>query len=444
MDSLYILFAVMISSAFAYFYIKIYAKFFDLRKYYQLGFIIFLCTIFIQFMTVLPFGLTVGYLGLLSFITYPIALSLVYRTNIFNITFLALHAILKIYVNFILFAAMFALIEQTQLTLEWIYTSNYYHLSQGLSYLISFVLLIYVDDKLLSNKLKDFFKQKLNLLLIISIQVILLINVIWISATTENLPIRWYNIILMLLTFSVDGIYLLLRLFTANSTYFSVYKTHTDTLRKQLSFQLDHYKQFESQTQALLRFKHDHNKVMATVGSLIERGDTKVFKQIIEDYRNELNQIEIGYHKYSNNLVYDALLNDYQKRFQSIGASFESVVYIQFHIDISEINMIKLFYNILENAYESLLHVEDLSTRSIRIDSERMDAYIKISFVNTMNPLHSSVDAKSTKKDKLAHGFGSSIIDKILSEYHGFSNRYVTSEDGLNYFHLEIFIPVNP
>src|SRR5690554_1271181 len=103
MDSLYILFAVMISSAFAYFYIKIYAKFFDLRKYYQLGFIIFLCTIFIQFMTVLPFGLTVGYLGLLSFITYPIALSLVYRTNIFNITFLALHAILKIYVNFILF-----------------------------------------------------------------------------------------------------------------------------------------------------------------------------------------------------------------------------------------------------------------------------------------------------------------------------------------------------
>lgn len=444
MDILYILFAVLISSAFAYFYIKIYAKFFEPRRYHQLGFVIFLSTIFIQFITVLPFGISVGYLGLLSFITYPLALSLVYRTNIFNITFLALHAILKIYVNFIFFAAMFALIEQTQLTLEWIYTSNYYHLSQGLSYLISLVLLIYFDDKLLSNKLKDFFKQKSNLLLIISIQVILLVNVIWMSATTESIPFTWYNIVLMLLTFSVDGIYLLLRLFTANSTYFSIYKTHTDTLRKQLSFQLDHYKQFESQTQALLRFKHDHNKVMDTIGSLIEHGDTKAYRQIIEDHRNELERIEIGYHKYSNNLVYDALLNDYQKRFQSIGASFESVVYIQFQIDISEINMIKLFYNILENAYESLLHVEDVSTRRIHIDSERMDAYIKISFVNTMNPLHSSIDTKSTKKDKLAHGFGSSIIDRILSEYQGFSNRYVIEEGGLSYFHLEIFIPVNP
>lgn len=101
MDVISIIFAILISTVFAYFYIRIYSKFFELRKYYYIGFIIFLLTVYIQFITVLPFGIGVGYLGLLSFVTYPLALSLVYRTHLFNVTFLALNAILKIYVNFI-------------------------------------------------------------------------------------------------------------------------------------------------------------------------------------------------------------------------------------------------------------------------------------------------------------------------------------------------------
>src|SRR5690554_6142288 len=439
---LYMIFAILISTIFSYVYIRIYSKFFHLRKYYHVGFILFLVTIYIQFITALPLGISVGYLGLLSFITYPLALSLVYKTNIFNITFLSLNAILKIYVDFIFFAALFALIEQNQLTLTWIYGSNYYHLSQALAYTVSLILLLLFDAKLLADKLKDFFSQRSNLLLIISIQAILIINLIWMSATTEVLPFRWYNVLLFLLPFSVDGIYLLLRLFTANSTYFSVFKTHTDTLRKQLSYQLDHYKIFESQTQELLRFKHDYNKVLNSISSLVDKGNLEPIKNIVNDSNKELNNLQINYNKYSNNLVYDALLNDYKNRFVSINAKFESVLYINFNIDIAELSMIKLFYNVLENAYEALLKVEDESKRSIKIDSEIIDSYIKVSFVNTMNAKYSDLNGTSTKANKLQHGFGASIIDKILQEYNGFSNRFSTNDDGSDYYHLEIFLPL--
>ena len=85
--------------------------------------------------------------------------------------------------------------------------------------------------------------------------------------------------------------------------------------------------------------------------------------------------------------------------------------------------------------------MEDASKRLIKIDSERMDAYIKVSFVNTMNAKFSSLNLKSTKADKLQHGFGASIIDKILIQYNGFSNRYTTSDNGVDYYHLEIFLP---
>ena len=440
---LYMMFAILISTIFSYVYIRIYSKFFHLRKYYYVGFILFLVTIYIQFITALPLGISVGYLGLLSFITYPLALSLVYKTNIFNITFLSLNAILKIYITFIFFGTMFALINQQQFTLEWIFNSDYYHLSQGLSYLVSLILLVVFDNLLLSNKLRDFFLQRGNLLLIISIQVILIVNLIWMSATREILPYAWYNIVLLLLAFSVDGIYLLLRIFTANSTYFSVYKTHTDTLRKQLSFQLDHYKNYESQTQELLKFKHDYDKVLQSISSLLDTKDYTSIKGIVQDSSNELESIQIQYKKYSNNLVVDALLNDYQKRFLKIGASFDSLFYINMTFKMTDINLIKLFYNILENAYESLLHVEDKDSRKFQIESAQMDAYIKISFINTMNPVYSSIDLTTTKKDKLQHGFGTSIIDKILAQYRGFSNRYTTQYEGLDYYHLEIFLPVD-
>lgn len=441
MDVISIIFAILISTVFAYFYIRIYSKFFELRKYYYIGFIIFLLTVYIQFITVLPFGIGVGYLGLLSFVTYPLALSLVYRTHLFNVTFLALNAILKIYVNFIFFAALFALINQQQFTLNWIYNSDYYHLSQGLSYLVSLVLLILFDDKLLSHKLKNFFTQQRNLLLIISIQVILIINTVWMSATTESIPFRWYNVVLMILTFSVDGIYLLLRLFTANSDYYSVFRTHTETLRKQLSFQLDHYKNFETQTKELLGFKHDYHKILNSISNLLDTGDIQMIKHIIKDSNEELEYIQLGLKKYSNNLIFDALLNDYQKRFFRIDTRFEAVLYLQLDFDLSEINIIKLFYNILENAYESLLHVTDTTKRVIQIQSERIDAYIKISFVNTMNVEYSSLDVQTTKKNKLEHGFGTSIIDRILKQHNGFSNRYTTTDDGVVYYHLEIFLP---
>lgn len=437
-----ILYAFILSTVFALSYIRIYQKHFELRQFYYIGVILFLISIYIQLFSIRLFDMNIGYIALLSFITYPLSMSLIFRTNLFNILFLSLNAILKVYISFIFIAAIFANVSNTQFTITWIHQSSYYHLVQGNAYLFSTITLWLLDFKLLKDKLHDFFLLKRNLLLIIFIQMILIINMIWISVSNVNLPYLWYNNVLLIISFSVDIIYFLLRLFTANSSFFSAYKVHSDTLRKQLTFQIEHYKHYEAQTQEFLKFKHDYDKILKGISTLLINHEYDTVKKIVTDTHSDLDQLNITYKKYSNNLILDALLNDYAKRFEKISASFSSTTYITLS-QMSDIKMLKLFYNILENAYEALLLVPNTSRRMIDISSIVVENYVKISFVNTVNLNVSSDIHKTNKKDSINHGFGISIINEIIQNYQGFLNRFVTYKDGLSFYNLEIFLPLD-
>lgn len=442
MTILALLYAIIISTIFVLLYVKVYSRYFDLRKHYYIGISLLLISIYIQFISNNINSVNIMYIGSLSFITYPLSILLIFKTNIFNNLFLSLNAILKIYISFVLFGTIYAVLNDIQYSTTWINGTNYFNLSQGHAYLISIGSLLLADRFLLKDKLKYFFQLKRNLLLIISIQLILIINMIWISVSNYNIPYVWYNNVLLLISFSVEIIYFLLRLFTANSSYFSSYKVHTNTLKKQLTFQLEHYKNYEEQMENFLKFKHDYDKVLSGIANLLVLKDYDSIKEIVADSSSELSQLNFNYKTYSNNLILDALLNDYAKRFERINAKFSSFTYINM-ININELRLIKLFYNILENAYEALLKIENTNDRIINIKTEMLDNYIKLSFVNTTITSVIDENIKTDKLDSITHGFGKTIISDILNDYDGFSNTYLTNENNLSFYNLEIFLPLD-
>lgn len=437
-----LLYALITSTIFVFLYVKIYSHYFNLRNHYYIGIFLLLLSVYIQFISNNASSINIKYIGILSFITYPLSILIIFKTNIFNNLFLSLNAILKIYIAFVLFGTIYAISNDAQYSTTWINGTNYFNLSQGHAYLLSIGSLLIADNFLLKDKLKYFFQLKRNLLLIISIQLILIVNMIWISVSNHNIPYIWYNNILVLISFSVDIIYFLLRLFTANSSYFSSYKVHTNTLKKQLSFQLEHYKNYEEQMENFLKFKHDYDKVLSGIANLLVLKDYDSIKEIVADSSSELSQLNFNYKTYSNNLILDALLNDYAKRFERINAKFSSFTYINM-ININELRLIKLFYNILENAYEALLKIENTNDRIINIKTEMLDNYIKLSFVNTTITSVIDENIKTDKLDSINHGFGKTIISDILIDYDGFSNSYLTTEDNLSFYNLEIFLPLD-
>lgn len=438
MDIIALLFALITSTIFILLYVKAYNNYFVFNKMAVIGKIILLLAIYIQFVAIY-LDLNIKVLAAFSFITYPISFLLIFKTNIFNNLYLSLNAILKIYAAFILFGTLLAVFNDVQYQVSWITNSYYYNIAQGSAYLLSIGSLLIVDFYLIKDKMAYFFKLKKNLILIIFIQIIFITNLVWLSMSDNNIAYGWFNTILIAISFSVDILYFLLRLYTANSSYYITFISQTENLKKQLDSQLDHYKTYESQMTSFLEFKHDYDKFLKGVSHLISIKDFDGLKAIVNDYQLESKNFDVLYKKYSNNLILDALLNDYSKKFEKIGAKFDSLTFINLK-QMTELDLIRLFYNILDNAYESLIQINDVNNRKISVTTNIVNNYLKISFINTTTN-KSITNLKSSKEDLLNHGLGIAIIDEILEKYDGFSNRFITYENDLVYYNLELFLP---
>jgi len=71
------LYAMIAATIFIFLYIKTYSRYFFLRKYYFFGITLLILSIFIQFISTNINDLNIKYIGLLSFITYPISIFLI-------------------------------------------------------------------------------------------------------------------------------------------------------------------------------------------------------------------------------------------------------------------------------------------------------------------------------------------------------------------------------
>lgn len=110
-----------------------------------------------------------------------------------------------------------------------------------------------------------------------------------------------------------------------------------------------------------------------------------------------------------------------------------------FHVDVrhistsfmSEKDITSLFCNILDNAYEASIEVED-GYIDLTISPLARTNFIKIVLINSCleNPFNVSGDLPSKKQNSTQHGFGIKSIKKVIAKYHGEMNMYYEEASG--------------
>jgi|LAHS01.1.fsa_nt_gb signal transduction histidine kinase len=108
---------------------------------------------------------------------------------------------------------------------------------------------------------------------------------------------------------------------------------------------------------------------------------------------------------------------------------------------IANPDLYSLFGNIIDNAIEAVLKIDDKEQRNISLIVKNVNSFVSINEVNYYKgDIHLDYQGlpETTKSDKNYHGFGMKSIKMIVDQYHG--DLTISSHDQL--FSLSILFPV--
>jgi sensor histidine kinase regulating citrate/malate metabolism len=178
---------------------------------------------------------------------------------------------------------------------------------------------------------------------------------------------------------------------------------------------------------------HNHIQVMKAYRSLDEN-------EKIDNYLNllEANLTSVDTLIKSGNVMVDAILNSKLSLAKSRNISINAKAVVPKVISISEIDLCVIIGNLLDNAIEASLRIDDETKRFVRIymDLKRDNLYLSVT--NSSGGKIQKQDGRYISGKGENHGFGLIRVDNIVNKYAGYIKR--RDEDGA--FTSEIMLPL--
>lgn len=186
---------------------------------------------------------------------------------------------------------------------------------------------------------------------------------------------------------------------------------------KTLKLQEDYYKKIIDNYSNIRKFKHDIKDHLAVVNELI---NSKNYDEA-NVYIGNMSEAITGKDIYNTNNIYiSSILNSFDQSFIDNKIEFDLSYYIISDLKMNSMDICSLFYNLILNAVEANLKIEDKRFIKLYIANIKNNVLIKI-----VNPVDENFNLdiikenKTTKEDKENHGFGLITINNIISKYNG-------------------------
>jgi len=186
---------------------------------------------------------------------------------------------------------------------------------------------------------------------------------------------------------------------------------------KTLKLQEDYYKKIIDNYSNIRKFKHDIKGHLAVVNELI---NSKNYDEA-NVYIGNMSEAITGKDIYNTNNIYiSSILNSFDQSFIDNKIEFDLSYYIISDLKMNSMDICSLFYNLILNAVEANLKIEDKRFIKLYIANIKNNVLIKI-----VNPVDENFNLdiikenKTTKEDKENHGLGLITINNIILKYNG-------------------------
>ena len=176
----------------------------------------------------------------------------------------------------------------------------------------------------------------------------------------------------------------------------------------------------EATYKELRRLRHDMKNHLSSLLGMIDSGSTNDARDYIENLLNDGKLIKTGDISRTGNIVVDSLINYKYSMAKELGIEFTSNVFIPTELPFKNENIVIILGNLLENAIEASVKVDNNRYIGIEMGYEKnmLQICIKNSCTGEIKK-NSAGDLETTKEDKENHGMGLLSIKMAAKEYDG-------------------------
>ena len=189
---------------------------------------------------------------------------------------------------------------------------------------------------------------------------------------------------------------------------------------------LGYVKRLEAEHDAVRSMYHDLKHHLRALNSCAQTEDIEGLKQYLSDLGTEAgSNIRNSYTHYTKNPLFNAILSEKQERAENIGVKIEFHGGLDREIFVRMYDLCIIVSNLMDNALD---YVEKTGEDVIEVYASQEKDCILFQFVNRVREDAKVRIGRTTKEDKLLHGYGLKNVKKAAERYYGLFDIYIKDE----------------
>ena len=271
----------------------------------------------------------------------------------------------------------------------------------------------------------------------------------WIFRRQQNWPVRWLNLIIVIVSLSswwlwplpvVRGLLFTITVLAGSLEFILIRQFLNDqdaVFARSLDKMMAQYSEEVQELYANMRgWRHDYHDHLQALKAYLDNQDTAAARQYLNELEDKLDAVDPLVH--SGNAMLDAILNAKLTLSERLHITVIEKVIVGNTPLSKDVDLVVILGNLLDNAIEAISEQPPHEKRQLRLYIGIVKQQFYISVTNT-RPADQVIDYQyaSTKSDK--RGLGIRRVNKLVAKYDGMINRQYEA----SVFVTEIAIPIH-
>lgn len=248
----------------------------------------------------------------------------------------------------------------------------------------------------------------------------------------ENLqPVNLYfNITMLLFCYTFLLFFIIDQIIFSNANLLQ-----SNLMHERLQMQSVYYKDIEKYNRNMSRYKHDMINHLDSVYGMLEKNEIEEAKHYLESISEKLNRVEAVIN--TGNSVIDVIYNAKASLAKSNHIVCRNNIVVPPHLNIDSVDLSVILSNLLDNAIEASLKLEENRMIESHIHIYKGNLFISVKNNYNGEIISSHAVYLTTKKDSHEHGIGLKNVQHVVTKYNGTQNV----EHDEHTFTVSIMIP---